>query len=382
MSRDRRRSEQNNIELKESLDRQNAVRSFFATIAMCILIPVFLIVVQFSNSFSSMGGVKIFLACCEVYQIAMAIVGYLLIINNEMDRLLVYSRADIFINAVILIILGIVDCKATGSTLFFFVDALFVSLVPVYFRAERRLYVFSFIAGYVIMAFCFRLPARNKIDIAIAALVMYVMSDIIQEHLICHEKMNRRLKAKTISSESDPLTGLTNRRGLGRKAATLWPYCSRTATQLGLIEIDIDFFKKYNDRFGHPAGDKCLKLVANAIKNSAKRGSDITARTGGEEFLVFVQGMNERELVDLAMKIRKNIDSLKIQHAYVNISNYVTVSMGVAVMVPGDNNSFEDLYEEADQALYTAKENGRNCIVCSNKIYGRMRKGLATVISV
>ena len=95
------------------------------------------------------------------------------------------------------------------------------------------------------------------------------------------------------------------------------------------VEIDIDFFKKYNDRFGHPAGDKCLKEVAHAIKNTAKRSVDITARTGGEEFIIFVQNMTEAELVEFAMKVRKNVADLKIAHAYAGVSEYVTVSMGL-----------------------------------------------------
>ena len=81
------------------------------------------------------------------------------------------------------------------------------------------------------------------------------------------------------------------------------------------------------------------------------------------------------------MKIRNAVAELSIPHAYAGVSQYVTVSMGIALTVPGENNSFEDLYEAADKALYDAKENGRNCIVCNNKIYGRMKKGLATVIS-
>ena len=82
------------------------------------------------------------------------------------------------------------------------------------------------------------------------------------------------------------------------------------------------------------------------------------------------------------MKIRRQIDSMKIQHACVNVSQYVTVSMGVAHIVPNNYNSFEELYKKVDDALYSAKANGRNCVVCDNRIYGRMKKGLATVISM
>ena len=82
------------------------------------------------------------------------------------------------------------------------------------------------------------------------------------------------------------------------------------------------------------------------------------------------------------MRIRKGIEELKLNHAWVHVSQYVTVSMGVAHIVPNEYNSFEELYKKVDDALYSAKYNGRNCIVCDNKIYGRMKKGLATVISM
>ena len=187
---------------------------------------------------------------------------------------------------------------------------------------------------------------------------------------------NNRLQKQ---ANTDELTGLYNR----RKAMEYLENEARNAqNDLGfsLCICDIDFFKKYNDRFGHPAGDKCLKEVAHAIKNTAKRSVDITARTGGEEFIIFVQNMTEAELVEFAMKVRKSVADLKIAHAYAGVSEYVTVSMGIAYGVPGEDYAFDDMYEEADRALYKAKNSGRNCIVCGNRVYGRMRGGAGAVI--
>ena len=129
-------------------------------------------------------------------------------------------------------------------------------------------------------------------------------------------------------------------------------------------------------------GDRCLKQVAAAIKAATDGIAEVTARIGGEEFLVILRGRSPEESIEAAMKIRRQIDSMKIQHACVNVSQYVTVSMGVAHIVPNNYNSFEELYKKVDDALYSAKANGRNCVVCDNRIYGRMKKGLATVISM
>ncbi len=96
----------------------------------------------------------------------------------------------------------------------------------------------------------------------------------------------------------------------------LWPFCTRTNSPVGIIEIDIDFFKKYNDKFGHPEGDICLKKVAGVLQESARRSSDIAVRIGGEEFVVFVQNMSEKEIIKFALRIRDKIEELKIPHAW------------------------------------------------------------------
>ena len=96
--------------------------------------------------------------------------------------------------------------------------------------------------------------------------------------------------------------------------------------------------------------------------------------------MVFAQGLDKEDMIDLAMNIRKSIDELQIKHACVNISSNLTVSMGMAIAFPGTMISFDELYEEADKALYKAKSNGRNCIVYDDKMYGRMKNGLASLI--
>ena len=151
---------------------------------------------------------------------------------------------------------------------------------------------------------------------------------------------------------------------------------------MGVLAIDIDFFKKYNDSYGHPMGDKCLRMVADVLKESAQRSTDIVTRTGGEEFLIFVQDADDKDMVSLALKIRKNLEKKAIPQSYCAVSKNVTISIGAVSFVPGYDKSFKDLYEEADKALYTAKENGRNCIVCNGNLYGRIRNGMAQVVSM
>lgn len=369
-------------ELKEVLNRSNAVRALVASLIFLVLTLVYLLIVHFTNVYKDASqGVKVFLAINEFIQLLAAGAGYVILRNNETDRFRTYALGYFGYTLAALMVLGGIDCARTGSVLMFVISACFLSVGPVFDKKTRYGFYIAMAVSCIIALIAGRVTARTAVDALLIVAASVVVGTVLQNRIIECERMNIKLRAKTITSELDPLTGLSNRRGLDKKAAVLWPYCSRTETMLGVIEIDVDFFKRYNDKFGHPAGDRCLKKIARAIKMSAQRGSDITARTGGEEFMVFVQGLDDQAMVELATKIRNNINSLSIPHAYVNVSNYVTVSMGVATMVPSETNSFEDLYERADKALYDAKANGRNCIVYNNKIYGRMKNGMATVIS-
>ena len=367
-------------EIGEVLGHKNAVRAFFVALALIFIIPVYFLINHLSGTYAShMTAVTAWLIVAEVIEMGMACAGYFIFSKGYRSYYNLYYMTQYYaVTAFGLIISGFY-LNVAGSTIGYIISAA-VILIPVldglYFKLFMGYYSVAAMVS-VIMAH----RAGEDIAEVVCLCVMSWAAAAVIERCVCGREQTRiRLRAKSISADMDPLTGLANRRGLDRKAAVLWPYCARTQTNVGLIEIDIDFFKKYNDRFGHPAGDKCLKEVAHAIKNAAKRNVDITARTGGEEFIIFVQNMTEAELVEFAMKVRKSVADLKIAHAYAGVSEYVTVSMGIAYGVPGEDYAFDDMYEEADRALYKAKNSGRNCIVCGNRVYGRMRGGVGAVI--
>ena len=368
-------------EIGEVLGHKNAVRAFFVALALIFIIPVYFLINHLSGTYAShMTAVTAWLIVAEVIEMGMACAGYFIFSKGYRSYYNLYYMTQYYaVTAFGLIISGFY-LNVTGSTIGYIISAAGVILIPVldglYFKLFMGYYSVAAMVS-VIMAH----RAGEDIAEVVCLCVMSWAAAAVIERCVCGREQTRIiLRAKSISADMDPLTALANRRGLDRKAPVLWPYCARTQTNVGLIEIDIDFFKKYNDRFGHPAGDKCLKEVAHAIKNTAKRNVDITARTGGEEFIIFVQNMTEAELVEFAMKVRKSVADLKIAHAYAGVSEYVTVSMGIAYGVPGEDYAFDDMYEEADRALYKAKNSGRNCIVCGNRVYGRMRGGVGAVI--
>lgn len=363
-------------EIIKVFNGKNTLRAFLSALVLAVLVPVYILIIHLTGIFGDYSvAVKIWLAVLEAFQIGSAFAGYIILSRREEDRQVFYYMAYYSITLLAVLVVAGFDLKSSGSLLLYILAASFASLLPLLKGVKYKIYMAVFVAGSIVSVSVARNAVRNIVDVIFICAAAAVVSEIVGGYSNECERVGIKLRAKTISSEKDPLTGLSNRRGLNRKAAVLWPYCARTKTRVGIIEVDIDYFKKYNDKFGHPAGDRCLKLVAKALKNSARRSVDITARTGGEEFIIFVQDMNESEIVDFSMKIRRNIAELKIPHAYAGVSNYVTVSMGIAYCIPGGDISFSELYEKADRALYQAKSNGRNCIVCNNHVYGRMRNG-------
>ncbi len=126
--------------------------------------------------------------------------------------------------------------------------------------------------------------------------------------------------------------------------------------------LDIDFFKIFNDTYGHVAGDQCLKKVATATQEEVKRPGDFLARYGGEEFVIVLPNTDKKGAKDLSEQIRRKIQSLKIPHEKNSPEPIVTVSLGYTTLIPNENKSPKNLIEFADKALYQAKNNGRNRI--------------------
>lgn len=161
-------------------------------------------------------------------------------------------------------------------------------------------------------------------------------------------------------SNRDGLTGLFNRRYFDNALEIEWRRMQRSNQPLSLIMADIDFFKHYNDNYGHQAGDCCLRGLAEAVGDSFTRASDITARYGGEEFAVVLPNTDLAGAAKMAERVRKRVEGLELEHLGSIGSRKVTMSLGVASMVPSNKASPDALVAAADAALYTSKQQGRN----------------------
>ena len=182
----------------------------------------------------------------------------------------------------------------------------------------------------------------------------------IKTHLKIVEQMHIIEELSTV----DSLTGIPNRRGYNNHMTIEWGRAIRDKTPLGVLMIDIDKFKLFNDTYGHQQGDIVLQVVAGAIKSTLKRSSDLAARWGGEEFVVLLPNTDLDGSLIVAEQVRASIEAAQVPSLHDHSHLSVTASIGVASVVPTADSVIADLIEQSDKALYTAKETGRNR-VCS-----------------
>lgn len=178
------------------------------------------------------------------------------------------------------------------------------------------------------------------------------------------EEANRKLNELSLT---DGLTGLANRRSFQEALQTEWRRAMRNRHFLTLILADIDSFKQFNDTYGHVAGDDCLVQIAKVIKSPLMRSSDLVARYGGEEFAILLPDTDLKGGEHLAEEIRREVEQLEIDHENSATGAHVTMSFGVASVVPRLDLVELDLVCAADKALYAAKEDGRNQVLTQDK---------------
>jgi diguanylate cyclase (GGDEF)-like protein/PAS domain S-box-containing protein len=190
-----------------------------------------------------------------------------------------------------------------------------------------------------------------------------IMSPIVRARVRNHLELKRYRDMLENLSAMDGLTGIANRRRFDETLDIEWRRAQRADAPLSFIMIDIDHFKPFNDNYGHPSGDECLRRVALGMAECVRRPMDLLARYGGEEFACILPDTDTEGAALLAERLRAKVEGLGIPHAFSPASDRVTISAGVATMIPTPDRKPEDLIRRADELLYQAKETGRNKIV-------------------
>jgi diguanylate cyclase (GGDEF)-like protein len=190
-------------------------------------------------------------------------------------------------------------------------------------------------------------------------------SAVVRARVRTHITLKRQADLLRSMSFVDGLTGVANRRQFDEALQREWRACLRTGTSLALIMIDIDYFKQFNDTYGHPAGDACLRAIAGILDGEMNRSHDLIARYGGEEFVCLLPDINLTAAQIKAEQLRQAVQSLNIPHKASSTAPVVTISVGLAFFIPTEKLTPEQLVAAADVQLYTAKHTGRNRVCCA-----------------
>ncbi|MHB8720438.1 MAG: GGDEF domain-containing protein [Steroidobacteraceae bacterium] len=238
--------------------------------------------------------------------------------------------------------------------------------------AANVIVMFFYLAAGTIL----QLPGR---EFAYDALAMIAANLFGATVVYMHEKTSRtRFLEACLLREMvarDGLTGIQNRRMFDQHIERVWQQAVRDGERVAVLLADIDCFKDYNDRYGHQAGDECLRAVAVCLSQCARRPLDFVARYGGEEFAVILYEASREYVAEVLTRIQRSIAELNIPHEASRVASRLTVSIGAAFVLPSSARTYEGLIQLADEALYSAKEQGRNRVIVMEAEYHTMTTG-------
>ncbi|MFS8148971.1 diguanylate cyclase domain-containing protein [Vreelandella titanicae] len=273
-----------------------------------------------------------------------------------------YSYLDVFSFGLILLVGNIVyslrfNYACVSSAICIFIILLFVLSYDPIPPEAKRLAIFTIIAQTL-----FTLVANYRFEQSERTSYLHVLKEKLRAGY--YLKDNQELSRMSVT---DPLTNLANRRQFDTVFPVRWQEATDKGLCLGLMVIDIDHFKAYNDYYGHPQGDECLRQVATAMQANS-RDADLVVRFGGEEFVVLIANASPEAAKPAAERIRCNVEALEIPNHGVSAQSVVTVSVGVAVLYPKVSLAPAELLSQADEALYEAKRQGRNRVWVASAI--------------
>ena len=202
---------------------------------------------------------------------------------------------------------------------------------------------------------------------AIDYIIKPIRPSIVQARVRNHIELKRSRDLLQRLTTQDHLTGISNRRRFDDYLEMEWRRAAREHAPISLISMDIDHFKAYNDHYGHPGGDQCLIQVAKALAAGVTRPTDLVGRCGGEEFASVLPGTDSAGAINLAEQMRTGVLAQGLEHAHSATHNHVTISLGVATLLPQADESPQALVDLADAALYEAKSAGRNRFVARQR---------------
>lgn len=262
-----------------------------------------------------------------------------------------------------------------------FLPSLVLAVICIYFLVGLLFYASVRSALLVLVSYVAGAIFMDVPGMEVAYTTLILMFANLIGATVCYtlERVNRTnyLEARLLKemASRDGLTGIYNRRMLDEHLDTIWQQGIRERTPVALLLVDIDYFKAYNDYYGHQAGDESLRHVAHTLARCARRPLDFTARYGGEEFAIVLYDARRDYVEEVARRIRDGMEQLAVKHPASPVAKQLTVSIGAACVVPEADRSHFGFLQLADEALYEAKGQGRNRLIVMDEEYARLSTG-------
>lgn len=290
--------------------------------------------------------------------------GFMLLWGAAVSLLDQFSYGQIAVYVVTLMAVAVIPIlePLISFFLYFSVQAVFIIALP-YFQKSAEIasdHILNSVTFAIVSWVISRLLFKSNIETFLFQIEIQEKNEELRKINKRLEKANEELKKL---SNIDSLTGVFNRRKFKELVEFKWEICLKHKIPITVIMIDIDYFKEYNDHYGHVAGDKSLRYVASVLSDCVKGPSDIMARYGGEEFIIVMSGISKKDAEIAAENMRNKVESLGITHDFSKASKYLTISLGVYTTVPSLETSIEKIIQIADNALYEAKMRNKNRVV-------------------
>ena len=352
-----------------TLERKNVQRILFVPIFLAAFSLLCVFFLNSSDTYLFSGKLLIAMTFYAVVSVAFSCFALqLLKKKSRKSELWLFQMSYMIVNTCFLTYISFAFWQDTGTLTVYFTAALLCACSLLYSTGEYVMCagIECILPLALYLEGCLK-PQQMLFIGAIHLLCAAVAYELGRSYKKAEEYRNRYIQEYR-TAEIDPLTGVNNRRGMMRRITSVWPVLEQDRRRVAVMVLDIDYFKKYNDRFGHPAGDACLCRVAETICKTVKGTPALVSRIGGEEFLVFVYGLSEDGAYALAEQVRKAVEELGIPHSEEARYRYVTISVGVAADRCNGEVSFGGLYRRADKELYRAKSMGRNRVGFSGSV--------------
>ena len=372
-------------DFREILVRQNLVRG---RIASLILLAILVAVTILDWAVGGSPAVEL----NSLLRFGMVLPGLVLIVLATWHPALQQHYSQIAAISVTLLGLVVIynsQTAATGGDSYLAIGLILVILYVFYvclfpglrFRVSTSI-GFSLVVAYFALRLWMNVPSQElaySTAMLIAAVMLSGLASYNLEYVLRTSFLETRLLNEF--AERDGLTGLYNRRMFDDFMRRIWRQSQREDIPLEIILFDIDYFKIFNDLYGHQAGDDCLRKVAGCIAQSAKRPFDFAARYGGEEFVLVLYGPPAEHGRTLPEQIRLDVMNLGIPHEGSAVEDVITVSVGVALASRGSSRSLAGTIQIADEALYEAKQTGRNRLVCKDTAEYEIETGVFRTVA-